>query len=131
MRPDKPIRVFLIDDQAMIRTAFKNLVGGLPRCEVVGDSGDARAALAEIEQLRPEASFQRGDLLGRGGLRDTEQLRRRRHLAGLSHGNKDLYGLDEVAVCDGAWRHKAISQVYTIRIPNVVASELIAQGACD
>lgn len=54
MRPDKPIRVFLIDDQAMIRMAFRNLVGGLERCEVVGDSGDARAALAEIERLRPD-----------------------------------------------------------------------------
>ena len=55
-----------------------------------------------IEQLRPEAPFQRGDLLGRGGLRDAEQLRRRRHLAGLGHGDKDLDGLDEVAVGDGS-----------------------------
>jgi len=54
MRPDKPIRVFLVDDQSMIRRAFKTLVDAMPKCEVVGDSGDARAALAQIEQLRPD-----------------------------------------------------------------------------
>ena len=48
------IRVFVIDDQAILRAALKQLLAGECGCEVVGDSGDARAAIAEIESLRPD-----------------------------------------------------------------------------
>ncbi len=51
---DSPIRVFLVDDQAMIRAAFRSLLEEQPGFEVVGDSGEARVAIDEIGQLRPD-----------------------------------------------------------------------------
>ena len=48
------IKVYLIDDQAMIRAAIKNLLSQRDRFEVVGDNGDARKALGEIPELRPD-----------------------------------------------------------------------------
>ena len=45
---DSPIRVFLVDDQAMIRAAFRSLLEEQPGFEVVGDSGEARVAIDEI-----------------------------------------------------------------------------------
>ena len=48
------VRVYLVDDQAIIRAALRSFLGTRTDIEVVGDSGDARAALAEIERLRPD-----------------------------------------------------------------------------
>jgi hypothetical protein len=36
------IKIYLIDDQAMIRAAFRSLLSAKPRFEVIGDNSDAR-----------------------------------------------------------------------------------------
>jgi DNA-binding NarL/FixJ family response regulator len=51
---DPKIKVYLVDDQAMIRAAVKSFLGQRERFEVVGSSGDARKALDEIYALRPD-----------------------------------------------------------------------------
>jgi two-component system nitrate/nitrite response regulator NarL len=53
-QPQGPITVYLVDDQAMIRAAFRSLLEEQPGFEIVGDSGDARVAVEEIGELRPE-----------------------------------------------------------------------------
>jgi len=52
--PPRPIRVYLVDDQAMIRAAFRRMLELDARFEVVGDHGDPRVALEEIPELRPD-----------------------------------------------------------------------------
>jgi DNA-binding NarL/FixJ family response regulator len=54
MNVPKPIRVYVIDDQAILRAALRRLLADECGFEVVGDSGDARAAVAELESLRPD-----------------------------------------------------------------------------
>jgi DNA-binding NarL/FixJ family response regulator len=49
-----PVRVFLLDDQAIIRAALKSLLDERQDIEVVGDSGQPRTALEEIRRLRPD-----------------------------------------------------------------------------
>lgn len=48
------IRIYLIDDQAMVRVAFKSLLSQAASFEVVGDSGDVREAVDQIAALRPD-----------------------------------------------------------------------------
>jgi DNA-binding NarL/FixJ family response regulator len=48
------IRIYLVDDQAMIRGAVRSLLNQRDKIEVVGESGDARKAIEEISQLRPD-----------------------------------------------------------------------------
>ena len=48
------IRIYLIDDQAMVRVAFKSLLAQAGPFEVVGDSGEVRAAIDEVGSLRPD-----------------------------------------------------------------------------
>ncbi len=52
--PPPAIRVFLVDDQAMIRASFRSLLARDARFEVVGDSGDPRVAVDMIGELRPD-----------------------------------------------------------------------------
>ena len=51
---DSKIRVYLVDDQAMIRAAFRSFLEQLDRFEVVGDAGDVRVALEEVRERRPD-----------------------------------------------------------------------------
>ena len=44
-----PIRVLLVDDQALVRAGFKMLVDSQPDMEVVGEAGDGVAAAALVE----------------------------------------------------------------------------------
>ena len=51
-----PITVYLVDDQAMIRAAFRSLLSESEEFEVLGDSSDARRAVEQIELLKPDAA---------------------------------------------------------------------------
>jgi len=52
--PVPPIRVFLVDDQTMIRAGFRSLLTRSGRFEVAGESGDPRQAVVSIGELRPD-----------------------------------------------------------------------------
>ena len=54
MSEPAPITVYLVDDLTMIRAGFKSLLAADPRFQVLGDSGDPRAAVDAIGKLRPE-----------------------------------------------------------------------------
>jgi DNA-binding NarL/FixJ family response regulator len=64
----RPIRVFLVDDQSMLRAAFKSLLAEDPRFEVVGDCGDARTAIERVGELRPDVVLLDISMPGLSGL---------------------------------------------------------------
>ena len=49
-----PTTVYLLDDQAMIRAAFRGWIDRTGVLKVVGEKGDPRQALDEIARLRPQ-----------------------------------------------------------------------------
>lgn len=54
MNDKTPIRVYLLDDQAILRAGFRALLNDLEAIEVVGDSGEVRDAIEEIGRLEPD-----------------------------------------------------------------------------
>ena len=48
------IRVVLVDDQELVRTGFRLVLGGQPDMEVVGEAGDGVAAIEVTAQTRPD-----------------------------------------------------------------------------
>ncbi len=48
------ISVYLVDDQAMLRAAFRSWISQAGGMRVIGEQGDARIAINEIEKLRPD-----------------------------------------------------------------------------
>jgi DNA-binding NarL/FixJ family response regulator len=49
-----PVRVLLVDDQALFREALATLLEVRPEIEVVGEAGDGDAALGRVAELRPD-----------------------------------------------------------------------------
>ena len=54
MSDKQVLSIVLIDDQAIVRAAFKSLLERSPNFKVVGDAGDARSGLALVEKLKPD-----------------------------------------------------------------------------
>ena len=48
------IRAYLLDDQAILRAGFRSLINQYDDLVVVGESGDARHAVGQIEELQPD-----------------------------------------------------------------------------
>ena len=47
-----PIRVFLVDDQRMVRAGFRMLVDSQPDLTVVGEAGDGGEAVVTTEPVQ-------------------------------------------------------------------------------
>ncbi len=48
------IRLFLVDDHVIFRQSLTQLLETDDRCEIVGEAGDGREALKEIQKVRPD-----------------------------------------------------------------------------
>jgi DNA-binding NarL/FixJ family response regulator len=71
------IKVYLVDDQSMIRAALKSFLGQRERFEIAGSSGDARRAIEEIATLQPHVVVLDITMPGLSGLDAIPLIRKR------------------------------------------------------
>jgi DNA-binding NarL/FixJ family response regulator len=62
------IKVYLIDDQSMIRAAVRSMLTQRERFQVVGDAGDPRRAIEEVKRLLPDVVLLDITMPGRSGI---------------------------------------------------------------
>lgn len=74
-----PIKVFIVDDHALVRTGFRMILEGDGDIEVVGEADSAESALPEIRRLRPDIVLCDLHLPGLSGLELTERIVRGDH----------------------------------------------------
>lgn len=69
-----PIKVFIVDDHALVRAGFRLILGGQADIEVVGEADSAEAALPQIRRLKPDVVLCDLHLPGLSGLELTERV---------------------------------------------------------
>ncbi len=67
-------RVFLVDDQALVRAGFRMLIEAQPDMEVVGEADDGRSALEELAVRRADVVLMDVRMPGLDGVQATERL---------------------------------------------------------
>ena len=74
MPPEAPIRVLLVDDQALFRSGLRLLIDSQPDLEVVGEAGDGAAALVAVAEHDPDVVLMDIRMPGMDGVTATERL---------------------------------------------------------
>jgi len=70
-----PVRVLLVDDQALFREALATLLSVRPEIDVVGEAGDGDAALRQAAALRPDVVLMDLHMPVLDGIAATRRLR--------------------------------------------------------
>jgi two-component system response regulator DevR len=70
-----PIRVLLCDDHELVRLGLRRLLESEPRISVVGEAGDADAALEEVARLKPAVVVMDVRMPGRSGIEACREIR--------------------------------------------------------
>lgn len=68
------IKVFIVDDHALVRAGFRLILGAEADIEVVGEADSAEAALPQIRKLKPDVVLCDLHLPGLSGLELTERI---------------------------------------------------------
>lgn len=69
-----PVRVVLVDDQALIRAGFAAILASVPDVEVVGEASDGDEAVDVVRSLRPDVVLMDVRMPGRDGLAATADI---------------------------------------------------------
>jgi DNA-binding NarL/FixJ family response regulator len=69
-----PIRVLLVDDQALVRAGFRTILESEPGIEVVGEAADGQAAIEAAAALNPDVICMDVQMPGVDGLTATRRI---------------------------------------------------------
>jgi DNA-binding NarL/FixJ family response regulator len=89
------IRVLLADDQALVRSGFRSLLGARDDLEVVGEAASGEEAVAQARALRPDVVLMDIRMPGLDGLEATRQIAADSRLAAVRVVILTTFGLDE------------------------------------
>jgi two-component system, NarL family, response regulator NreC len=73
----KPIRVLLVDDHAILRDTLRLLLDGRADLEIVGEAADGREAIDLAVELRPDVILMDTAMPGLNGIDATEAIHKR------------------------------------------------------
>jgi len=70
------LRVFLAEDQTILRHGLRALIANQPDMEVVGEAGDGESAVQQVKQLKPDLVVMDVSMPKLDGVQATEMLQR-------------------------------------------------------
>jgi len=69
-----PVRVLIVDDQALVRAGFRMILDAQPDLEVVGEAADGSTAIDAVRTLRPDVVLMDIRMPGVDGIEATRRL---------------------------------------------------------
>jgi two-component system chemotaxis response regulator CheB len=78
MPADRPIRILIVDDSAVVRSLLRSVISTDKKLEVAGTAADGASALASLESMRPDLILLDVEMPVMDGLVTLRQLRARR-----------------------------------------------------
>ena len=69
-----PLRVLLVDDQELVRTGFRMILGAMEELEIVGEASNGRDAIEEAKRLDPDVVLMDIRMPEMNGIDATRQL---------------------------------------------------------
>lgn len=97
---DEPIRVLVVDDDPLVRSALGLMLGGRPDLTVIGEAADGREAADHVRRLRPDVVLMDIRMPEMDGLAATRAVLaepRPPHVIMLTTFDADDYVLDALA----------------------------------
>jgi NarL family two-component system response regulator LiaR len=76
---EKPIRVLLVDDHAVVRKGLRALLDREPGVEVTGEADDGEQAIHAADRLRPDVILMDLEMPGMGGIEATRRITAAHH----------------------------------------------------
>ena len=70
----EPLRILLVDDQALVRSGFRMILAVEPDMEVVGEAGDGAEAVALARELDPDVVLMDVQMPGTDGISATADI---------------------------------------------------------
>jgi two-component system chemotaxis response regulator CheB len=77
MRPEKRVRVLIVDDSVIVRKVLSDVLSTHPATEVAGTAASGDLALAKLDQLKPDVITLDIEMPGRNGLETLAEIRKR------------------------------------------------------
>src|SRR5262245_919043 len=54
MSEDRPVRILLVEEEALVQAALQKLLESWPECEVVGEAGSKEETLGMLQSVDPD-----------------------------------------------------------------------------
>ena len=71
---ERPIRVLLVDDHAVVRKGLRALLDREPSIEVVGEAEDGEQAVRAADRVRPDVVLMDLEMPGLNGIEATQRI---------------------------------------------------------
>ena len=71
------MRVLIVDDEALIRSALRIFIEATPDLTVAGEASDGESAIVALDELRPDVVLMDVHMVGIGGIEATRLIRKR------------------------------------------------------
>jgi DNA-binding NarL/FixJ family response regulator len=95
LAPTATIRVLLVDDHPLVREGIRNALSLASEVEIIGEAGDANAALIALAKEQPDILVTDLTLPGKGGLeliKDVRSLYPSLHILVITMHDEKIYG---------------------------------------